>query len=106
MISLDDRSSVQVSVEGGGQPQWAQDGSELYFWRDNRVIAVSVELDPVFRSFGGERVLFDFPDRKVGAHYFDVSPNGREFAFYRLDEWARFMLITNWFDELTEKVGK
>jgi tricorn protease-like protein len=51
----------KVSVGGGGQPQWRQDQSELYYIAPDRtLVAVAITLDAE-RPFGSARRLFRAP---------------------------------------------
>jgi len=99
-----------VSVDGGGFPRWGPDGRELLFTRQDQglLMVVSVETAPTFRVRGEERVLFDLAREGIRSGSFDVSPDGSQFAFLRMSETsrARFEVVTHWFDELTEKVGR
>jgi Tol biopolymer transport system component len=92
----------QVSASGGAQPRWSQDGKELYFVAaDGQLMAASVEtvgsrLDirdvrPLFRT-----TLFTGP--RMGAHGYDISPDGKRFLINSASETggARVILVSNW----------
>ncbi len=91
----------QLTSEGGGYPVWA--GREIFFVRRNRVYAMEVETQPVFRA-GPARALFEAPfDLSTGPlRNYDVSPDGRSFVFVRgVSEapWRQFDVALNWTTE-------
>jgi|TARA_B100000315_G_scaffold254130_1_gene294504 serine/threonine-protein kinase len=98
----------RVSPEGGVEPLWSPDGSELYY-RDiemRRLLAVSIEAsgdDPVIGApvalFAGN---FDSYVRR-GASY-SIDPGGQRFLMLQLPRDAaqanRLHLVLNWQEEL------
>jgi Tol biopolymer transport system component len=70
---------VLVSRGGGNNPRWGPDGRELFYWEDNRLIAVRL-------AFGsGARVvsrtpLFRAPYAAADHPNYDVSPSGDRFV--------------------------
>ena len=71
---------VLISDGGGANPAWRQDGRELYYWQDDRLIAVSLESQrpedlPQTRT---RTLLFEVP--RVGDAGYDVSPDGTRFV--------------------------
>ena len=70
----------QVSAEGGTEPVWARDGSELFFRHGNRFMVVDVRRSPAL-ALGPPRVLFtaDYVSSTVSANY-DVSTDGSRFV--------------------------
>ncbi len=101
-----------VSVGGGRGTVWAQDGSELFFRVQNRVVAVEVEHEPTF-SAGAARTVLDGPyiaaDSADGRQY-HVAPDGRFLMLKpaNISDDAgvpdQFVAVLNWFEELTERV--
>jgi len=76
---------VMVSSGGGLDPVWRGDGRELYYWRDNALIAV-----PIGRSTGGaapergkESVLFHATYQPGVSTMYDASPDGQRFVIAR-----------------------
>jgi hypothetical protein len=73
---------VQVSSQGGTEPQWRQDGQELFFLRADRMLmAVAVSRSPAFKT-EGLTPLFQtrvpILANRVRWHY-DVSADGERF---------------------------
>jgi len=92
----------QVSTNGGAQPRWGHDGSRVYFVSaGGELTAASVdsrgsrfeirEVKPLFRVnlFAGPR---------LGAHGYDVSPDGKRFLVNSAGEAgeSRIALVVNW----------
>ncbi len=48
----------QISTEGGGDPQWARDGQELFYLNGNQMMVVDIETEPAFRA-GTPTLLFE-----------------------------------------------
>ncbi|MBI3504230.1 MAG: protein kinase [Proteobacteria bacterium] len=96
-----DGDQVQVSSEGGSEPVWSRDGTELFFRTEDRnraVIAVAaVSTSPAFRIVS-RKTLFPIPDvDPVSPHAgFDVSPDGTSFALVRrAPNTGEIMIIQN-----------
>jgi DNA-binding winged helix-turn-helix (wHTH) protein/Tol biopolymer transport system component len=70
----------QVSSGGGIEPQWQQDGKELYYISGDRLVAVDVKTDaPVFVA-GASRSLFEVPLESTRRRSrYQVASNGRRF---------------------------
>ena len=96
----------QVSVGGGGQPQWRQDQGELYFIAPDRTLkAVAVAQDPR-HPFGPPRNLFRAPvaGGPDGARdYYAAAADGGRFL---LDSASRgagdgtITVVVNWAAEI------
>ena len=101
-----------VSRAGGSEPVWSHSGKEL-FYRDgaNRLVAAEIAPGAAFRVVT-ERVLFS-----TGGYVSDnrhrqytVSPDDRTFYFVTSGAEAgaqnTLVVVLNWFDELTRRVGR
>ena len=96
--------------EGGGQPVWSPDGTELFYRSGNRMMVVSVETEPAFRP-GRPEVLFE--GRYVNSRiivwnpYYDISPDGKQFLMIKAIEGSQsgqINVVLNWFEELKRLV--
>ena len=102
----------QVSTDGGCQPQWSGDGSELFYVQGTVLMAAEVSTKASFRR-GSVRRLFEHPDlsRGVGAFPkgYDVSPDGERFVVIesteegRDDPPASVHVVQNWFAEFQDR---
>jgi hypothetical protein len=109
-----DSNGVRVSTEGGSSPLWAHGGRELFFvTADRRLVAAEVESASGFRVLERETLFALGSEYFVieGADFYDIAPDDQRFLLARLasDEAGsaddRFVLVTNWFEELRERVG-
>ena len=73
---------VSISSNGGAHPVWRADGKELYYWNDDRLVAV--QLDAASRqsppAVRASTVLFR-ASYYIGPNtMYDVSPDGQRFV--------------------------
>ena len=102
---------LPISTDGGQQPLWSPDGSELFYRGPRGMMAVPVETEPMF-SAGAPEVLFE-----QRYYYFrsdrtyDVAPDGR-FLMIKAGaptddaaaSTAQIVLVEHWFEELKRLV--
>ena len=96
-----------VSTDGGYEPEWSPDGRELFYRKGKRMMAVSIQTTPVFRS-SRPRELFEGPylsgaDTAAIATTYDVAADGEHFLMIEGGEEEggnQLHLVLNWFDEL------
>jgi serine/threonine protein kinase len=100
----------QVTSEGGSQPLWAPDGSELYYRNGPAMMSVTVKTDPVFRT-GPPSELFrgDFINPDGAFRDYDLEyPEGRRFLMVEDLEpevsSTRLIYVENWDTELESLV--
>ncbi len=95
--------------EGGGEPVWSPDGSELFYRSGNTMMAVSVQTEPRFFA-GTPTALFEGSYRGLnstprGYQYYDISPDGQRFLMVKLGEdTPQIQVVLNWFEELKRQV--
>ena len=99
---------VSEEAEGGGEPVWSPDGTELFYRSGNRMMVVSVQTESTFRA-GRPEVLFEGLYRTTGhpagLQYYDISPDGQRFLMIKRDEDpAQINVVLNWFEELKRLV--
>jgi serine/threonine-protein kinase len=105
----------QISNEGGTEPLWSRDGTQLFYqqlWsqRENQVSAVDVRTGPVF-SAGKPRLLFTVQSYSgmSSIRTWDISPDGKHFLVVKMEErksrpLTELVLVQNWFEELKRLV--
>jgi Tol biopolymer transport system component len=72
-----------VSVEGGTEPVWSRDGSELFYRKGAALLVAAVETTPDFRVWSRE-VLFEGPYAEWVWHSnYDVHPDGDRFVMIK-----------------------
>ena len=89
----------QISISGGGHPQWRRDGKELFFVTPEHLL-MSVEIDSgsnVFRT-GAARPLFKLPGRS----WYASAADGRRFLVSVPVERGTGALnfVLNWVEEM------
>ena len=104
------RGKWQISEQTGSEPRWSADGSTLYYRTSGGLVAARVATDGGFRVLGREN-LFTVP---FAAHpwetQYDVHPSGDGFVFIDSgtggDEEHEFLVVTNWFREIRQRLGE
>jgi len=94
--------------EGGREPVWSPDGTELFYRSEDRMMAVSVEKEPTF-SAGKPEVLFEgsylSSESDPEFQYYDISPDGQRFLMIKEEqERGQIHVVLNWFEELKRLV--
>jgi serine/threonine-protein kinase len=94
-----------ISTEGGVEPLWARNGSQLFYRWDNQVWAVDVRTDGGF-SPSKPRLLFKVQfGRTAPIRNWDISLDGQRFLMVKGEEpklqpVTELILVQNWFEEL------
>ena len=96
----------QISTEGGEEPVWSADGSELFYRNGEKSMVASVKLKPEFRA-ETPRLLFEkyFINVPGLSHY--VSPDGqRQVMIEPLSQESpkQINVVLNWSGELAARV--
>jgi len=108
VVALSDRGArAQVSRQGGTYVMWANDGKQLFYrmLSENRsqiarLMAVDVDRTPAL-SLGPPREHTELTGRVLP---FGVDDSGeRLLAIRRLTDSRRFVLVTNWTDEVARR---
>jgi len=91
----------EVSIQGGTQPVWRQDGKELFYLsQDGTLMAVPVKIGASFEA-GTPQLLFKIRTRGLRQYRreYDVSPDGQRFLVNVLPEKPPqnpVILLQNW----------
>lgn len=95
-----------VSTNGGTEPVWSPNGSELFYRNGDEMLAVSVAGDLDFTA-AKPKLLFE-KSYEAGATptEYDVSPDGQRFVMIERsgNESAQISVVLNWFNELERLV--
>jgi dipeptidyl aminopeptidase/acylaminoacyl peptidase len=112
-----DTDGIQVSTAGGSQPQWSQDGRELFFVSEAREMMVAEIAATSGLRVAGRQRLFPIPAGYFGipntrSTNYDVSADGQRFLMARAvtdTVEARpslgVIVVQNWVEELRELLG-
>jgi Tol biopolymer transport system component len=98
----------QLTRDGGGHPQWAANGKELYFDNKGTIYFVPIQFQPTV-TWGSPVALpitgFYQPDGRP--RHYDLSPDGKYFvmiftvdALTKTTEPSQIQYVLNWFEEL------
>ena len=73
-------AKLRISTEGGREPLWSNSGRELFYRRDDALMAVQVSTAPQLTA-GAPAKLFDFPSsiRDITRSY-EITPDDRYFV--------------------------
>jgi serine/threonine-protein kinase len=98
----------QISVDGGSEPVWAANGREMFYWVEDKMMAVSVTTSPTFNA-DTPRVLFEgrFERPVTNFQNFDVTADGQRFLMFKGTQAAAAAQITvvlDWATELARRV--
>jgi serine/threonine-protein kinase len=109
-----DGAPVRVSRSGGEEPVWSRNGHELFYRRDDTILAVAVEKTGEALSFKAPVELFTEPSyfRIPGTIFrsYDVAPDGRFLMIQRAAganrpvESDSIVLIENCIEEVKRRV--
>ena len=99
----------RVSQGIGFDPVWAPDGSALYYVAPPNLMRVNVPTEGTFQP-GQPTVLFTWSyDTAGGVEVgYDIHPDGDRFLVAQAGGAGGFgdvYIVTNWFEELLERVG-
>jgi serine/threonine-protein kinase len=98
----------QLTSEGGREPRWSRNGSELFYRAHGQLM--SIRIDPSSgRSSGPPKPLFEDRYDRVSGLGYDVMPDGR-FVMVEPDPDetlpGAIHVITGWFDRLRSAVPR
>lgn len=96
--STDGGADTQISVDGGSQPIWSQDGHELFFINNGLLMVVPVKTSPSFEP-GLPTPLFQTNMYSTGRLNYAVSRDGQRFLVTTpsaLIQTVALTVRTNW----------
>jgi serine/threonine-protein kinase len=101
------RIHQQVSNDGGQEPLWSPDGREVYYMKQNKIVAVPFQGEPSLKV-GKPRTVLEGDFLFIPGHDYlggyDISPDGRRFLVVTGGEPKTMTVVLNWFEELRRKV--
>ena len=103
---------ISDEEEGGGQPVWSPDGTELFYRGGDKTMVVSIQTQDQTLRTGRPRVLFEgryvSHSTPPGYQYYDISPDGQRFLMMKEGELGQqqdqINVVLNWFEELKRLV--
>jgi hypothetical protein len=106
--ALDDpRERWQVSeAQGGTEPAWSTDGTELFYRRSGFLLAAPVEIRPSFRRLGEAIELFSTSGLLASGNHtgYDLRPDGT-FLFIAARQGTDTRIVIDWVEVVEERLG-
>ena len=106
MISITGGSAEQVSLDGGEEPIWSPDGTELIYRNGTKWVARPFKASSNQLAWGKPEVVFEGNFINAPGHSYDISPNGKRFLVvkevYEQGNSLELRIITNWTSKFTE----
>jgi eukaryotic-like serine/threonine-protein kinase len=102
-------AALQVSVDGGTEPMWSPDGTQIYFRSDRKMMAAKI-VQGASPAVTQRRVLFvDMFDGDMPMPHrnYDVTPDGKRFVMIAPTEDAvpETIVVLNWTTEMRAKIA-
>ncbi len=96
----------QITPDGGGQPRWSADGSEIFVDRLGVILRLPIRTTPEVQV-GRPEKLFDRSTQLAGGDY-NVTADGKRFLMIKRAESelssVPFHFVLNWREELNRRV--
>jgi serine/threonine-protein kinase len=101
-------AKVQLSTEGGDDPQWSPDGRKLFYRRADKEFRVAtLDFSGAAPRVVRTDVLFanrDLAERPIATY--SVHPDGKHFVVTRpVGDGARLVVVENWIAEVRAKLA-
>ena len=96
----------RVSVNGGTQPRWRQDGEELFYVEGNTLMAVAGLASGSLTVLAPVKLCsaWSLGPGDAGYRCYDVTPDGEQFLLCESDaEQLGGQLVQNWFAEFKDQ---
>ncbi len=100
------RAPRRVSVNGGTQPRWRQDGEELFYVEGNTPMAVAGLASGSLTVLAPVKLCsaWSLGPGDAGYRCYDVTPDGEQFLLCESDaEQLGGQLVQNWFAEFKDQ---
>ena len=97
---------VQVSTDGGLEPVWGPNGSELYFRTATKLMAVDVKSQPML-TVGKPRLFFE-GEYRLSHHDYGLLPDGRHYIMIQPGGKrppAELHVVVNWAEEVRARLA-
>ncbi len=102
-------AEVRVSLKGGKQPAWSPDGTELYYARDDSIVAISFTVEQGRFLPGNEEVLFESALLAQNFRWTAVAVLGRRRFLVALleaePEAPHLNVVLNWSREVSARLA-
>jgi len=105
----DGTNRLQMSIDGGHDPNWSRDGKRLYYQNGSSVMVVDVTPGPDLAPGLPVAAFTGGIDLSNYNHNYDVAPGGDRLVWIAApqndDEQAELRVVLGWGGELRQKLG-
>jgi hypothetical protein len=93
---------TMISTEGGHQPLWSRDGTELFYRSGDKMMATKIEAESGFEVSKPEELFERRFLSRINYRSYDVTREGKFLMIQEPHEPARLGInvVLNWFEEL------
>jgi serine/threonine-protein kinase len=104
----DPSSRIQVSVEGGREPQWSRDGTRLYYRSGQSLMQARLSVGATVSVVGRDTLLEQLPGQSnFFANSYEVARDGRRILVLSIDvNNFRLVVSPNWITEFRRRIGR
>jgi serine/threonine-protein kinase len=104
---------IQISIQGGREPNWSPKGDELFYWRDGKIMAVKVDGASRLKA-SPPHVVFEAPKGSLVTHTalpylaYDVAPDAQSFIMVEEMDTPRvseLAVVLNWVETVRNWSG-
>ena len=101
----------QISSNGGIEPLFSADGSEIFYLEEDKIIAVPLEVEGSAVRAGPPEIVFEGNFiRSVFDTSYSVTPDGKRFLvivpLQDATQNTEVRIVFNWFEELRRRTGQ
>jgi Tol biopolymer transport system component len=97
-------AKTMISTEGGHQPLWSRDGTELFYRSGDKMMAAAIRTGPTFEVSSIEELFERRFLTRINYRSYDVTSKGKFLMIQEPQEPARLgiSVVLNWFEELKQ----
>ena len=101
-------AKTMISTEGGYQPLWSRDGTELFYRSGDKMMAARIETEPRFEVSKPEELFERRFLSRINYRSYDVTREGKFLMIQEPHEPTRLGInvVLNWFEELRRPAGQ
>ena len=108
-------AKLPASTNAGSEPEWSNDGRELFNRSGGTMMAVAVQTEPTFKA-GTPRMIFRDTYYSLQGRQWDLSHDGKRFLMIKPSQPTsdasaaplprKINIVLNWTEELKQRVPK
>ena len=96
---------VQLSLDGGAEPMWANDGRRVFYRAGNSLVVATVVTAPAFGIASRQTLFADWDARRGVRASWDVVGDGHELIALKPEQGDdQLAVVLNWGTEVDGRV--